>query len=562
MLRLQCRPSYTLSSAVECAPELQVNASAPAAHTTTERAAHNSVVASITLPRNAKQTPPRAVVSLDLYTSIQNSCRQLCRVHSAYANLDLYKLLRCRRGQHFNVTLVNKCYAKAASKASVCVTVMTNDRFAKSPPWPLASRDHCEIERRMNQRIAASIGHVERMKPTTPILRNVLAPVYQGRVMELPGVAYFMQPVHMTEACAQNMLNVVLRRHNMGEAEFCSADVATCAHILAEVVQAFPASMPYVWDVFPDRGKLHAYESFDDLLRRRSGDCEDFTKCICSLFEAIRFRGGTWTNDALRRLHDVSTSYLAVGVLGTIDYNRQEVAHMHAELHPLAAFTKRAGLTPERPFGAWEYTLPVLPAEATSHCFRSALASAAGPLTKTFAGTTLPFGYELPHLDYNAAGTFYKQNAHIYTNYFMERDKDSLRDTPAFFSFMASAGTYGVPFSAAAVATNNICVHPPYTAADRADMKAVLALHVPSPTLQAPRAFIGAKAAAPFDGDDVCNKSNIDFFCATPSDMQRRAFLDALNRSSRAPQRVEYHREAFCAGFAPQVRIRAYFGRD
>jgi hypothetical protein len=44
--------------------------------------------------------------------------------------------------------------------------------------------------------------------------------------------------------------------------------------------------------------------------------------------------------------------------------------------------------------------------------------------------------------------------------------------------------------------------------------------------------------------------------------MQRRAFLDNVKRSSRPPpQRIEYHREAFCAGFAPQERIRVYFGR-
>jgi len=555
-LVLHCVARYTLADAVESNPALQVHASAPATHTAVENSLqHDGLEVTVHLPRTARETPSRAVLCFDLYTSIANQCRQLCRVHTAYTTVDLYKLLRCRAGATTQIPLVNQCYVDAATKATLQLTVRHNS--ASSAHWPRSSTGHDEIERRMRDSIVNSTSRLAaRLKPSVPILADVLAPVYQGRIMALPGVAYFMQPVFMTEACAHNMLTIVLKRHGVTEDQFCALPVVVGAHILAEFVQAFPASMPYVSDVYPDRGQLHAFESFDDILQRRSGDCEDFTKVICSLFEAVRFRGSRWTNAALQHLHAISKHYLAVGVLGTIMYKGDEVAHMHAELHPLATFTKRAALVHERTFFPWEFDLPVLVGEATSHCFRSCMTAPGGRATAQYATTPLPRGYETPCMV--GGGTFYRRNAHVYTNYFMERDKGTAAATPAFFSFMADGHHYGASFTAAG-SRNEIYTHPPYTAADRADMRAILAMHVPAPVLQAPRApsttqLIGTNAAAAA----AVGGETVDFFCATPSLEQRTKFLSILKKVNE-PRHIEYHTEAFCAGFAPQVRIRAYF---
>lgn len=583
-LRVKFSPTFTLTERVESKPEMFAYASAPALHTQSTTECRGGIVVDVFFPVRVTTKAP-AVLGLDVYTTVTNSKKEHFRVHSCYATLDLYKVMQMGEGTGLSFQLVNKCYLQACTKCTVKAQIMKNQLHFEVPESPPIA----PIEQRMRKRIMTSISQLSLLSPAYPILKDVLAPVYQGRIMALPGEAYFCkQSLFMTEECAMNMLNIVLARHGMTPETFAAdLQVASAAGIMAEFCTAFPASFPYAWDVYPDRGKLHAYESFDDLLRRGSGDCEDFSKCVANMFGCVRFNcGPKWCHPALRRLHQVSKYYVAGGVLGTINYGGSEEAHMHCEFHPLATFTSRCpSLAPERTFEPFEYSLPVLMGEATVNGYDPVMATTQSA-TKCF---NLPNGYEQARTDCVGSQTFYLKNAHFYSNYWVERDKNLDKPTPAFFSFLSKPNQYGITFG---VNGGGIFMHPPLSTDDRRDINTILSLHQQPIVLQSPQspqppqfygavatrhttekkktttgganagwpcALVGADYGAKSVNREVKPSQHLltqDFYCTTSSTIQATQFRRSVLGSAKS---VEYIPECFCAGYRPQLRIRVVF---
>ena len=508
--------------------------------------------------------PDRAYIGVDLYTSVPNSDRCLCDVHSAYETADLYQLARAPRGTVLPLQLRNRCFADAAldaHKGTVRLVVQASATSSEAPP-PAASADLAPLAQRMQQCMERGIATMQFLRPSDPLLEDVLAPCYTTRLMDLPGVAYWMVGVPLQESAAKHMLDVVLRRHDgLTREAFLALPPVDVAPLLVEFVTALPSSLPYIADKYPDArsGQLRPFESFDDLFIRKAGDCEDASRAVCALFNAVRF--GTWRSAQLRHLQHTACYYAAFGVLGTIHgAGGKRLAHMHAELHPIGQFCARASLSlPTGGLTPLERSLPVLVGEATIHMCGdfSGTRRRSAPRDKQLQ-RELPRGYELERVQtWGARDSFYDLNAHMYTDFFfrLAREHGSDRPCPAFFSCLdGSTGTYGTAFGDR---VSPVHVHARYSQDDVNAMRAVLAYNPPTPTLRAPRLsttnkLVGAHPAPPDSGRRRCTT---DVYCVTPDPLLR----DIFNRVA-CTDRTNVVSEVFCAGYPPQQRVRIEWG--
>ena len=502
--------------------------------------------------------PPHAYVGVDLYTSILNKDRAACDVHSAYETADLYQLAHAPVGTVLPLRLRNRCVAAAADDAHKgLVRLVVVQRATPTADVPPRSADLAPLAQRMQRCMERGVATLDALKPTDPLLDDVLAPCYTTRLMDLPGVAYWMVGVPLEEAAAEHMLDVVLRRHDgLTHAQFLALPPRDVAPLLAEFVTALPSSMPYVADVWPDSrtGRLMPFESFDDLFTRHAGDCEDASRAVVALFNAVRF--GTWRRKPLRHLQHAARYYAAFGVLGTIrGPGGTRLAHMHAELHPIAQFCDRAGVPLRRAVDACEGTLPVLVGEATIHmcCDFSGRRRTAVPQDKALQ-RQLPRGFELERVQqWGDKDLFYDLNAHMYTDYFFRLAREEGRvdaSSPAFFSCMRGAsGTYGTKFGDV---VSPIHVRARYAAADVADMRRVLAFNAPTPPLRAPRIAPATAAALDRIGASLRPRGACSVvYVSTPDTLLSAEF----ERATRGATAVRVMPEVLAAGYAPAQRV-------
>jgi len=122
-------------------------------------------------------------------------------------------------------------------------------------------------------------------------------------------------------------------------------------------------------------------------------------------------------------------------------------------------------------------------------------------------------------------------------------------------------GTYGVPFGTRAPSIHAHTVMRPdeWTA-----VSTMLALDAPAPLLRAPAAPmpIGGDAQDR-DGGACADGHALVVYCSTPCQLQRRV-VERVLRSATGTQVVAARttREAFAAGFPPQMRVELRYARS
>lgn len=261
-------------SALETNPDIHVYASAPAVVTVTpdpstswRRTVH------VRLPAG-EPCPPHAVFGVDLYTSIPNSEGRACRVRTAYETFDLYRLLHAVTQADMVGTLHNRC-RPVADQANLAIHVVVAarppDAVMKGLPSRSAPVDHAAFTRCTTH----TLRDLARLTPSHPSLRTMLAPVFTGRTGVYPGIAYWRRPsLVVTERAARHLLDVVLARRRtrpepVPAGPFAAWSIPDAAAVMADFCTCYPASMPYIADVYPDhQGHMCSYESFDDLFTR------------------------------------------------------------------------------------------------------------------------------------------------------------------------------------------------------------------------------------------------------------------------------------------------------
>ena len=92
-------------------------------------------------------------------------------------------------------------------------------------------------------------------------------------------------------------------------------------------------------------------------------------------------------------------------------------------------------------------------------------------------------------------------------------------------------------------------------------MRHIVSLHKPSPILQEPAKFNNLDKI----GSNISERGKeehyeiIDFFCCTPNMIKKSEFVGIMSKAKYSPYKFDYISEEFCAGYTPQMRIRAYF---
>lgn len=528
----------------------------------------------VTVPSSTTPTwPTRAVFGVDLYTSTLNADRRPCRVRAAYETWDLYDLLHQPVGTTVPGTLHNACRRRtAANQGRVTLTVVT------SSPSPCPRRNRPLDHAAFHHGTAQSLTHLARLTPSHPSLEHMLAPVFQSRTAAVPGIGFWRRPpLRISESAAVHVLDVVLARHqHVDRAPFAAWSITDAAVVLADFCSCYPASCPYMADVYPDHGRLCPYESFDDLFARGAGDCEDFSAAMVAVFHAVRFGDGrTWQVPALRHLVRVSTHYLAVSVLAAVTHpsytaaadgggiDRPWAAHMYTRYVPVTTWCRKAGLDSSSSTSTSTLLLPEFIGEGTAAV---ALAPASKGPVDTFATRLrtggLPPGYDVVSTPvWGDPHGFYRRDVHAYTPYFWARDgHDTSVTVPWFFSFVHASQphVYGTTFGDAAYALH---VHPGMDADARHRLDDAMALEAPSPPWTAPgpvtstaaMTWPGAATATAAETTLPDHTRRAVVVCSTP-DATARTVFDTIVAREGAYVHVAAV-ETFCAGAPPQVRL-------
>jgi hypothetical protein len=486
------------------------------------------------------------------------------RIRTAYATLDQYAVVNAPAGATFQLDFQNRCIDEGFHKGSAALVVVKPAAAAEVPTsWPASSADLPRFDD-VIERINAPLRSME---PLREVMQGIRADSYQSRLVELPAAAYWMSNVDMTEKCAKRILKMVCARRAV-QTPFLLLRLEHAAEVLAEFCTALPASMPYMSDVYCNEDKQIAYESFDNLFLRRAGDCEDFACAMSGIFDALRFRGGCWADPDLVRLHEVSKHYMAVSVLGAVSAPSFQAgdddgigAHMYVKYVPVDEFYRRcegAELPtidiPKHDGGR----LPTFIGEGTSEVHvlpTMSLDVQRQEEEATRKASMLPAGYtRLAKACFGTQRGFYKYDVHCFTNYFFEQTRGTALAVPAYFSFFTN-DKYGCNISSQ---HGKIYAHGTLSAPEVHAMRQIMALECPTPILDVPTSpshqnkFTLPTRSEPSSPRPY--RKPRTFFCTTPDEGQRAAFIDYL-RKYEPRAKVSCTEELFVRGIKPQFRI-------
>jgi len=474
-----------------------------------------------------------AIFAIDCFMEEVNAHGQLCNQRVGSASFPLVSLWRAgRRGMALALH-----HDSSQLEQGVCRCVATFDgtpTFADARPdtWSLSTQESLVTEIDSYVKTEMSVFNERasnRWYPSHPFLQRVHAPLHYSRTTIVPGIAFWMTGVHgvpqCDEAWCEHWLTIVQARHGRDEtwmvrtvtSQFeahthVNDSFRECASMIVEAACSVINSFEYISDWVPDARGRHKYcESFDEILVRRSGDCEDGAKGIIEILTA--FRDGAWEREMMKSVARVCRLYVSFGMLGMVDAptiragrSQQYQAHMFMNWVPVT--TVRQWLTRDpaghtlataamhveewigEPLRPWMTTLDILNGEGTGHVQPNVdpyervgsnqqrlelhLVSSAQPpfVDRMMRPSWLPNG--APHR------TFYKMHVHAYTNAFFERGESGVGS----FTFInASTKHYGVPYDDAIKGRGTVSMRPHLALSPRLQrsLRSILNLEHPMP---------------------------------------------------------------------------------
>jgi hypothetical protein len=474
----------------------------------------------------------------------------ICTADNVRLGFDSIFIERLVPGQALRCTLhnANSAALHAGHVIVTCLTKQTPETYT-----PIRSIASIPIAQSFGEYIQAAYKPFRdgTLSPSCSKVARIHAPMFTARACTLPGVCFWMTSWEgFSEKYLEHIGGITEKRLGV---DMHAMSMAQVPAFLAELVGAFPSSCRYVSDFYKKGGRMYPFESFDDLFSRQCGDCEDFSKASCHIFDHIR--NGVWTSPFARKLQHVAKKYVACSILGMVSkpsYSGHAsgsdwAAHMFVNLIPKGRLGKWAGLD----LGAVDPSLRVYCCEGTGHVSVDLIANGG------HADEYVQLSDTLDTVAYpGVENSFYRKNVHLFTNTLF---KDGINH--GHFTFM-KGGKYGVPFEDVYMQRDTVSLykHPGFTDNAHADIKSVMLHEHPSPTLNIPvRAvgtgvdFMGAREECSITGTRVK-----DFFTHTDMLAPRDKSIIEAFVARHETCRVDDIREDFTPGHACR-RIRVYY---
>ena len=412
-----------------------------------------------------EEMEPDTMIGIDCYTEQLNENHISCKHRTGFDNMYLKTVL----GRTVNCRLKHS-FDSHLSKASITLEVRgTSPTFKPVSALSYTPEQQQTCQRRLQRLINRYHIPFQTMTPSKSAFRHIHAPVFKTRLCYLPGISYWMSEwVGFNEDYLEHMTQLVLARHNVSVEDFTSgqhaqtddhthtpthneyAHLRRANHILCDVCTIYPTSCPYISDYISKGSTLNPCESFDDLFLRNAGDCEDFSRAICLIFNHIRF--SQWKNPLGRTLQELSKAYIAFGILGSVtrpsyrgglvgnkkESNMGVAAHMYVQLIPIHLFNRMCPTYAQPIEQEWMLHSSLLVAEGTGHVGCDLLQSETRTLTEAQTPVVhrawsriCSQGSQGAHFERTSYPTlhnpFYRSNIHAYTSYFFQQQRQQPR---------------------------------------------------------------------------------------------------------------------------------------
>lgn len=491
-------------------------------------------------------------------------------------------------------------------------------------------KEQARIQDRMVHLIKSEMGLFGEgsytLRSTNSFLKRVHAPLFNGRVAPMPGFAYVMNSTSLpaTNAWFFRYYSHAKERLGLSE-EFITSTIRKqfkntdgqkivegfhdCCQLLTTMVSLTAACYPYESDFFVKNGSKKSFESFDNIFVRRAGDCEDFARgmhFVLSTFQEATIDRQQWRG--LYYLQRVSKLYLSGIILasvttpqhgGIVNIFKSRQAHMYTQIFPVKYFIDNITIKHEdhkdskifeevkksfdhRP---WMDELRVYVIEGTAPVqpFTSlvSMATELDPMKQEFEirslkelASSAPNGLsrEFRPAWSVAKDDFYKNCAHIYTDFFIRKGCN----VGSFAFYNNSTSEYGVDLQQVLRTTGfSFIPHQFFTTTDIELIAYLLAYESPFPRLtwdmnsassliQGKQAdvinhFLTRMKAANVGKESVEGTTDLynDFFVQSPYQISH----DGFDRMFDFFQQRTVRQEVFLEGFDREsaiFRVRAF----
>lgn len=395
---------------------------------------------------------------VDLYVNMKNGKSVPCNTRVAGTTINIYDSDNSFQN---NFDMVNFSTGEIKATIDINVDGVKNLNFK-----PLSRND---INLQNVELIQASLDNYikkqmdpfirNQLKPSDRFLYHVHAPIYNTRVMRLPGASYYIIPDRVIETadeswCA-NWVKIALSRYDMTEKKFNRCIVAQfestsslkdefqkCVSVVAEAACILVHSYTYKSDfTYTNSGKKTPIESFDNIFVTGAGDCEDSSKgiyTIVRIFSRTKFK-----SILMKNVQKICNMYIPFGVLAEVSNPSihttsasNNLAHMFTVMIPRRTFYRNRGIVKEHlPF---ERSLTPLLLEGTGRVNNSVSKSIKNDCNYM---VNLDVPNTDQYIDITKDIPFYKKVVHLYNS-----STDCNTPNILSYSLFNDENEYGVDF--------------------------------------------------------------------------------------------------------------------
>lgn len=481
-----------------------------------------------------------AVLAFDLYVKIKNSEGVWCRMHRASGNVflknaqtQLTRLTNSRNSTIRYLTVpignvwTNTCVGNIAIDFEDTLHVIDfNDDVCLFENPQLEE----QLQTRMTKLIRGEMQLFQGasvIKSKNAFIKRVHAPIFNGRESPMPGFAYLMNShsfrgdllwyLHWYTNARKRIgigedeiIALVEKQFNINTAQIVEG-FHTITLLLATLISSSVTCYPYECDFYVEDGEQKAFESFDNVFVRKSGDCEDFGRGMHFVFSTFCAMDipDTSIYTGLLAIQNVGKLYLSGVVLGTVSQNSHGVsimktrqAHMYVQLFPVQQFTERIKVVPDycmeqsdlptidTNVPPWTRELRVYTVEGTAPVqpFTSLMTMHADLDVDKQSFEQRSARLPVPHgmvREYRPTwgvfeDPFYKTECHVYTDYFIELGFG----IGSFALYDTKCNVYGVPMQKVLNMENTVFIpHQIITTEDVQAIKTLLVYEHPMPPM-------------------------------------------------------------------------------
>lgn len=397
---------------------------------------------------------------VDLYSVINNEKSTPCNTRIAGSTVNLYDYLKnFNLNDEAELDLFNFSTGAKYGTIHMQISGLNNVKFMNSQGLTVNTANASCIQSKFDGYIAKHMTPFlnRNIKASDSFLYRVHAPVYNTRIMRLPGSAFYLIPERVIQTVDEKWMlqwvEVALNRYNMTKDDFNSTiqkqmketalidNFNLCTQVVGMAACTLVHSFDYKGDyIYNKYDRKTAIESFDNIFVTEAGDCEDSSKGIYTIFSL--FIKGTYKTKTMRNVQRLATLYVPAGVLGEVNNpsihttsSDSKLAHMFAVAIPRHMFYRNSTNSSQNIalYHNFESKLQPLLLEGTGKVLPEVKLNSNFQNTKIIGEgeTYIQISNSIPDL-------FYKKIAHIYTSF---GSKNTLS-----YSIMNEENEYGCEF--------------------------------------------------------------------------------------------------------------------